>query len=335
MDRRQILSEAERLAEEVLFPSALAVDASGAIPVSNLDRIASAGLYGLLGPTHLGGADADPATLLAVIELFAGACLTTCFVWTQHQGATRAVVASTGPVADCFGPGLSDGSIRSGVAFAHLLRAGPPAISAVACDEGWLISGVAPWVTGWGHIDVFHVAARHENDIVWGLIDAVPAPPSLVSKRLPLSAIDASGTDQILFDRHLVPADRVTSIQPYDAWRQQYPHGLRLNGSLSLGIASRAARLLGPSSFDDPLATARRYLDEADVSQLPDARGRVSALAVLIANSLVAKVGGRAVVSDHHGQRLAREAMFLLIQGQTPEIRDAQLRYLANPHAEL
>jgi len=318
------------LAEEVLFPNALSVDASGVIPTDNLDQIASAGLYGLVGPAELGGSNADQETLLEVIECFAGACLTTCFVWVQHQGATRATVASSGPVGALFGRNLSGGLVRSGVAFAHLLGSGSPAISAVVCNEGWLITGTAPWVTGWGHIDVFHVAARHGDNIVWGLIDAKPS-STLTSKRLPLAAIDSSGTDQIVFEQHLVPTERVTSIQRFDEWLAHYPHGLRVNGSLSLGVAARAARLLGPSAFDDELADARRQLDEADVDGLPEARGRVSSLAVHLTNSLVAKVGGRAVVSDHHGQRLAREAIFLLIQGQTPEIREAQLRYLANP----
>ena len=69
-------------------------------------------------------------------------------------------------------------------------------------------------------------------------------------------------------------------------------------------------------------------MDEADIDRLPEARGRVSAVAVRLTSKLVASHGGRSIVRDNHGQRLAREALFLLIQGQTPEIREAQLRYL-------
>ena len=120
----------------------------------------------------------------------------------------------------------------------------------------------------------------------------------------------------------------MTSIQPYAQWRADYPKGLRVNGSLGLGIAGRTARLLGPSAFDQALHEARTDLDAASVEGMPVARGRLGVLTVRMTAALVAKTGGRSVLADQHGQRLAREAIFLLIQGQTPEIRDAQLANL-------
>lgn len=322
-----ITDKATDLAEEVLFPNALEVERAENVPVSNLEQIVESGLYGLIAPTDLGGAGADMSTLLDVIETFAGGCLNTCFVWTQHQGATRAVVESEQPVHDAWAQRLSRGEARSGVAFAHLLRPGPPAITAEPDGDHWRLTGVAPWVTGWGYIDVFHVAARHGDDIVWALIDARPS-PSMHAELLRLAAINASGTFQIRLENHLIEADRVTSIQPYDEWMAQYPHGLRVNGSLSLGVAERARSLLGPSRFDSEFDEARAALDAATVDELPEARGHVSALTVRLTASLVASVGGRSIVADHHGQRLAREALFLLIQGQTPEIKQSLLRHL-------
>jgi hypothetical protein len=43
------------------------------------------------------------------------------------------------------------------------------------------------------------------------------------------------------------------------------------------------------------------------------------------ASTLVVSGGGRSILTDHHAQRLAREAMFLLVFGQTPSIRRAQM----------
>ena len=322
-----IAAAAETFAEETLFPNAIATDLSGELPLPQLLEWSEMGLYGLIAPPELGGAGATLETLLSVIESMAFGCLTTAFVWVQHQGSCRAAVESTGPVHNAWAARLASGQARGGVAFAHLLRSGPPAITAEPSDDGWVISGTAPWVTGWGFIDVVHVAARHGDDIVWGLLDASPA-ETLAARPLRLSAINSSATFELKFDKHPVPTSRVTATQPYDEWRANYPSGLRLNGSLSLGVARRAAALLGPSSLDSELAEAREQLDSATVEELPEARGRASALAVRLASSLVASVGGRSVVADHHGQRLVREANFLLIQGQTPEIRAAQLRHL-------
>ena len=58
---------------------------------------------------------------------------------------------------------------------------------------------------------------------------------------------------------------------------------------------------------------------------MPDARAQASALALQAATTLVVTGGGRSITMDHHAQRLAREALFLLVFGQTGSIRAAQL----------
>ena len=62
-----IVSTAQRLADETLFPAALATDASETLPVALLDALADAGLYGLTGPASDGGLDADFPTACAVV----------------------------------------------------------------------------------------------------------------------------------------------------------------------------------------------------------------------------------------------------------------------------
>jgi alkylation response protein AidB-like acyl-CoA dehydrogenase len=76
-----VVETAQRLADEVLFPAALATDAADAVPVELLDALAEAGLSGLAGPTAAGGLDADFSTVCTVVEALASGCLTTAFVW--------------------------------------------------------------------------------------------------------------------------------------------------------------------------------------------------------------------------------------------------------------
>ena len=83
------LAAATALAESVLYPAAAEVDLSGELPTSHLDALADAGLYGAQGPADLGGI----GDFQAVVEVLAGGCLTTTFVWIQHHGAVRAVAA--------------------------------------------------------------------------------------------------------------------------------------------------------------------------------------------------------------------------------------------------
>jgi len=128
----------------------------------------------------------------------------------------------------------------------------------------------------------------------------------------------------VRFIDHFVPAERVTAIEPFSDWRMRDAGGLRMNGSLAIGIARRCCSLLGPSPLDAEVAGCRSALDEATPEGMPAARAAASGLAMRAASQLVVAGGGRSIVLDHQAQRLAREAVFLLVFGQTPSIRAAQ-----------
>jgi alkylation response protein AidB-like acyl-CoA dehydrogenase len=322
-----IVDRAQRLADDVLFPAALDTDTADLVPVELLDELAARGFYGLFCPPQCGGLGCDAATGFAVIEALASGCLTTTFVWVQHLGGAVAACLSTGAIREEWAEDLCRGRRRAGVAFAHLRRPGPPLLTAVPVDAGWRLDGTAPWVTGWGRIDVVHTAAREGDDIVWVLVDAESS-SSLTVTRLPLAAIDASATVEMHLHGHVVSDRRVTHREPLAQWLERDAGGLRANGSLALGLVRRCCHLLGASPVDDRLAEVRHALDSAGPEELPAARAAATALALQASAALVAKGGGRAIVRDQHAQRLAREALFLLVQGQTAGIRHEQVRLL-------
>jgi len=331
-----VLEVVNELSDSVLFPAALAVDRAEAVPISQLDALASAGLYGLAGPLEYGGLGLRPDESQAVIERLASGCLTTTFVWLQHHAAVRAVAVAGGAIAEEWLRPLCTGERRAGVAFAGLRRSGPPQLTATRTGEGWALTGVAPWVTGWGRIGVVLVAARVPAmpgmPVLWLLVDAVEA-EGLSVERLHLEAVDASVTVRTTFDRALVGEDRVVEIEPFASWQERDAAGLRTNGSLSLGLALRCAHLLGPSSgpaVNELVADRRRELDTSDSSRLPQARAAAAELALEAATSLVIETGGRAVLVESIAQLLARQAIFLLVFGQTPAIKAEQLRLRAH-----
>lgn len=323
-----VLRVAEDLRDQLLFPRALETDAAEVVPRDLLDALARAGLYGLIGPRHLGGLGVEEtATTLRVIELLAGGCLTTTFVWLQHVGTLRALIdAPPGQLRDRWLGPLCRGEVRSGVAFAALRRPGPAALGARADGEGgWVLDGEAPWVTGWGLVDVLRVAARTEDgNLVWALLDAVDA-STLQVRRLRLAAVGASATVTLAFAGHSAPADRVILVQPYEEWRARDRQALRANGALALGVAARCIEMLGDGALDRDLDLQRESLLAATTDTLPRVRAQASRLALRAATRLVTATGGRALLVDHHAQRLGREALFLLVFGQTAAIRAAQL----------
>jgi alkylation response protein AidB-like acyl-CoA dehydrogenase len=304
---------ARQLAEEVLFPTADAVDALPVLPKERLDVLADHGWYGMSAPSS----GFDRASSMPVLEAFAGGCLTTTFVWMQHLGAPPACASGPEhlrPWVDL----LASGTRRATVAFAGLLP--EPRLHARRDGDAWVLDGVAPWVSGWGLSDVIHVAARTpEDDVVWLLVDA-PS-PGMRAEPLRLLAVSASATVTLAFEGVRVGADRETSRFPWADWPARDAMGLRTNGSLALGVAGRCCQLLGASPLDAELRARREALDVADPVAMPAARASAAAFAVQAASALVAHGGSASVVVGNHAERLLREATVLLVFGSRPTIK--------------
>ena len=336
------IRRARELATSVFAPAAMTVEASQRVPPEHLDLLAAEGFYGLAGPREAGGLDVPFPVACRIIEILAGACLSTTFVWMQHHGVVRAVAA--GPAAlrqEMLGP-LCRGERRAGVALAGLLP-GPPRLRARAAGGaggGYVLDGVSPWVTGWDYIDTLYVAARREDDtIVWALLDvapgagagASPTAASLTAEPLSLVAVMASSTVQLSFTGHPVPQERVTATLPFAQWPGRDAAGLRANGSLALGLAARCCELIGPGPLDEQLERCRTLLDTAGPDAMPGARAAACELASRATAALVVSQGSRAILAGQDAQRLAREALFLLVFGSRPPIREALTGLLIRP----
>ena len=323
-----IVERARAIADDVFFPAAMATDAADLLPVSHLDLLAQEGFYGLAGPTDVSGVDLDPSTMSEVVESLASGCLTTTFVWLQHRNPVRAVAASDTPgLRDRWLGSLCRGERRAGIALAGN-RPGTPILRATRTDSGDVrLQGEAPWVSGWGLVDVVLVTARIDDTVVSTLVD-VRDVPTLQVERLRLVGANASGTVTLRFLDHVVPAERVLVEEPHADVLARDAAGLRLNGSLALGVTARCCRLMGPTTFDDQLAAVRRGLDGATIEGLPGARAAASDLAMRAATALTVAHGGRSILIDQHPQRLVREALFLLVFGSRPPIRAELLRVI-------
>lgn len=317
---------AATVAEEVLFPNALATDQADLVSRANLDALAQAGLYGMFGPAEFGGHSADLATASEIAEHLAGGCLTTALVWLQHHGLVGKLLLGADDLRARMLGDLCSGATRAGIVFAGLLP-GPSPLHATRCDGSWILDGHAPWVSGWGRIDVLQVAARGPDDTVVTLLLDNLDRPELTANRHRLAALNASGTVKLSFAELQVGDDHVVSIEPHapaDAGGQR----LRLNGSLALGVARRCCALLGPGPHDEELRHVRDALDHGNDATMADARAAAAAFAQRVATKLVVTTGSRALEADNHAQRLAREAMFLLVFASRPSIKAGILERL-------
>ncbi|CAM4008090.1 acyl-CoA dehydrogenase family protein [Kibdelosporangium persicum] len=329
-----LVERARWIADTVLFPDASQVDASGVIPESHFRVMAAEGLYGVAAPA----AGLEPADLVGVIEVLAGGCLATTFTWIQHH-VTVIGLANTrnAGLRAQYLDDLAAGRKRSGVAFAGAL-ADPPRLRASRVDGGWIFDGDAPFVSGWGIVDVLQLSGNAQDGIVNALVDA----KGLAAQPYELVSLQATATVRLKFDKLFIPDARIIGVLPLEQFQATQHIGSRLNGALPTGLALRCARLLDEHGRAQAAAAIRGRIDEvraaldagmADPESLPAARAAASELAYRAAAAVVVAEGSPAVVAGGHGQRLVREALFTLVAGSRTPMKNALLDVLTSQQA--
>jgi alkylation response protein AidB-like acyl-CoA dehydrogenase len=309
---------------ELLSHDAAVIDQSLTIPPSHLSAFSAAGLYGAIAPKAVGGLELDLAKTCDLVEQLAAACLTTTFVWLQHFRLLGAMLDPATPEnLRSMLPSVISGEVKGGVSLGGLLP-GPARLTAEAADDGWLLNGDAPWVSGWGIVDDLVVTAREGSKSVASFVLDAKLGDGITMTPLHLSAMNASSTVTVSFSNVKVPRDRYVGSQPYAPGLER-PEGLRVNGSLALGVARRCCDLIGPSVLDDELRGAREELDRAGVDEIYGARARASALAVRCAHVLAVTTGSRSAISGDVSERSTREASLLLVFASRPAIKTALL----------
>lgn len=345
---------ARKLADEVLFPAAAEVDQSALVPRSHLMALGEAGLHGLYGPAGV-GLGADQVSARPVMEAVSGACGATSFVWQQHHGAVRRLGAGDGPAGERWLEPCCSGEVMAGIGFAYLRRPGPALVRATPVKDGWRLDGRAPWITGWGLIDILVIMARTEDDrVVTVVFDRLDRPELRAEGPQRLSVLGATGTVAVNFEGAVASEDDVVRVEEVPSWASRDAVGAAFPGPAPLGIAERAIRLLGDASGSVSAASAltgeleltragtdaagrRLYAAAASSTDVAGAvargvaeRDRGLALARRATDALVAASGGGAMSLAHPAQRLSREATFYLVQAQSADLRAATLARLTS-----
>jgi alkylation response protein AidB-like acyl-CoA dehydrogenase len=322
------------ISEEVLFPSALDVDTAGIIPASHFDLLAEQGFYGLASQPEYSGIEIDFPSLAGIFETLSGGCLATTFTWIQHHGLVRALTDTmNGALRDKYLDAAIRGQLRGGVAYAGAIPR-PPRLWATATDGGWLISGDAPFVSGWGIVDVLLISARDnaggaDGTIVTGLVDAV-AGGGITVEQLQLVAAQASNTVRLRFENYFLPTERVTIEVSHRDFLATAHIAVRLNGCLAMGVAGRCIRMIAAAGRPEVAellhaehGMIRDQLDGglSQPQRLPAARAAASELAYRCAGALVVTQGSSGIFARRHAQRLVREAAFTLVAAGRPDIK--------------
>jgi hypothetical protein len=336
-----LVARARRLADELLAPAAERVDQEG-VPAGHIAAVKASGLLGVGAPAEYGGSAAPAAVVRRTAEILAGACCSTWFVQTQHHTPVLTLTKSQLPVRErLLGP-LARGELLSGVAYAHL-RSHPRTPVRVTREKGgWRFAGTVPWYTGWGLNDVMLLAGVTDADeALFAFTEAREQPGLRASGPMRLAALSASRTVSLELTGLWLPDETVALRMPYEEWAAaDRPKTLNTSPAV-FGVAESALALLDEDTAVSLWARLSEVRDRAyalaDRPAPHEGPGerltvRAEAFEVLRAATTAAVVagGGRAMSLASPAQRFAREALFLLVQGQTGQSRRAHLNTLAS-----
>ncbi|MEU7415458.1 acyl-CoA dehydrogenase family protein [Streptomyces antibioticus] len=331
-----LVTRARRLADDLLAPHAEEVDRTR-VPESHLREIRRSGLLGLNAPVAYGGTAVPAAVFRETAEILAGACCSTWFVQTQHHTPVQTVAGSDGPVRERLLHRLASGELLSGVAYAHLRAAPRRPVRVTRDGTGWRFDGTVPWYTGWGLNDVLLLAGvTDEDEALFAVTEARDQPGLRASAPMRLAALTAARTVSLELDGLRLPEEAVALHTPLARWAAADRLKTVNANPAVFGVAEAALGLVDDdraAALRDRLARVRgdayALADEAAPDEhLADRLAlRTQAYEVLQAATTAAVVtgGGRTMLLSHRAQRLAREALFLMVQGQTRESRRSHL----------
>lgn len=352
-DAHPLVARVRRYADDVLRPTALRTERDG-VTRTRVDELAALGLLHHLAPTRYGGLAVDRATDRRLHEVVAGACFTTWLVWAQHAplaGRLAERVASGPPLAPVAERVLR-GEVLLGAGISDVRRYPEHYIAATRVPGGWRFSGTISWVSGWGLSSALTVAAVEPGTgtVVTGIVPV--GDRTRVAAPLRLAAVAGSRTERITLDDVPVPDDHVLTTR---SLRQTRVDDLGVAGDARghhFGLAATVLAELDasphPAARDVADAwrprvaqiRARAYALADEAARARDGAHRIDerlatkvasgeALSTLTRALLVAR-SGRGLADDDTAQLHARSALFVLVQGQSADVRTAQLAHLAH-----
>ncbi len=341
------LDQAEQFLFERVAPNAQNIDLNLHDLRAALDEMASQGLLGLRVPKAYGGAEFADNDFRRFQETCARCSGSLAFLQTQHQsGCSFVAQSSNDALKERFLSKLAQGTDRLGIAFSQLRRKGEPMLKALQTDEGYLLTGTAPWVTGWGIFDWCVTAAALPNgESAWLMHPLQPAQGLQASEPMRLASMELVQTVSIAFENYPISKDYLLYHRPPGWIHDSDQLNIALQSPFALGCARAALDLIEKISTQKQVPEIHQALKtltdeylkcrEEAFSAMDDRQNSERALRSRAwAISLMGRCAHAAVVCSsgagnslaHPAQRIYREAIVFSVSAQTEPILSATLR---------
>jgi alkylation response protein AidB-like acyl-CoA dehydrogenase len=226
----------------------------------------------------------------------------------------------------------------------HLNR---PALMATETENGYVLQGQAPWVTGAPHGDLFVIGATMEDGRE--ILVAVPTNTERVraGRGYNLVALSASCTDRVEFDDLEVDRSMVLSgpIENVLQTGTGAGTGGLQTSTLAIGLARAAANFLADEAsrreeLCEPTGELAREINQLETQLLraaggdpdydaSDIRGAANHLVIRTTQAAMTAAKGAGFIEGHPVGRWCREALFFLVWSCPKPVSHAHLCELA------
>jgi len=350
-DAHPFVAKAKRYAEAVLRPAALQTDREG-VTATYVSQLAELGLLNHTAQREFGGAEVGRAEDRRLHEIIAGSCFNTWLVWAQHAPMVGrlALQHQNGTYTSALGRDVLAGRVLLGAAISDVRRFPHAFVAATRKGDGWVFSGTISWVSGWGLNTVLVVAAV-EASTQTVVTAFVPIGDRVRATPLELSAVGGSRTERVTLHDVFVSESDVMDTQTLADWRREdlgtagdtRPHYFGLASTVLDELEQvRHTGAPGVAAVWRPRVEALRaeaygLADEAKASgherhrieERVATKVAVGEALGVVTRALVVARSGHGITLDDTAQLHARSALFLLVQGQSADVRDAQLASLS------
>lgn len=345
----ELLAQAEEFLKTEVAPHANDIDNDPNVLRKALDGLCDRGLMALRRPIEYGGPAWSEHEFRAFQESVARTSGSLAFLQTQHQSAVSMISKSDNSSLKAeLLPKCHDGTRLIGIGFSQLRRAGPPILTASQCSGGYLLTGHAPWVTGYGFYPEFLVgAALADGRSLFAIVPFSEQIGIRVGEVMQLAVMESPQTVTIDFDNWKVSDDQVVFIKPPNWIHDNDLINITVQGFFAIGCARAGTDILLRSAekkqIDWMLEAHRKLTHEIDACRAAmtaaqdasnedvttDEKLRMRAwaidLAVRSAHAGIAATGGAANSIHHDAQRVYREALVYTVSAQTTAIMRATL----------
>jgi len=326
-------------------------DMGGSWPGLDLAQLHAAGAVRWAVPVENGGEYLPAYELHLRYEQLATASVATALILTQRDSAVGLIDAATdAPQRADLLSRLAKNEVWATVGIAQLTtsrQGGLPAVRATRTDGGYLVNGTIPWCTGLKHSDLIVAGAALEDGQQILILLRQDQEGVELGPPMNLVALTCTMTGPIELKKVLVEDKWVLRAPTANALAGRR-NGLTLGQTfIATGLTQSALNLIAGHDSDRARVACARFAQqlaelraeiatlcqpghEADASAAnPRLRGACNDLALRVTHAAIALYKGTSLLSGHPAQRLAREAMFLLVWSCPNPVIDCTVDLLA------